>query len=439
MAAGDLVTLPGHIQFGDLLLGPGTAFGWQSLAGWEDSPALDSGTVNRADAHGAYPGRLLAQPRTVTLDGVVIRTDPGQMSTVVRALSGATALRDDELPLVIRLDGDEPLLCWARCLRRAVPVGTGGYAVGVVTGAAMQFEATDPRRYSLVEQRAETRLPTAEPGLDWNSNDAAQQLPAAQAAGAASAAGSFWAMSGLTLGSSSGAITATVAAASAGLAWTSGPGSFSGFPVTAGQTATFLADIAPPGTSLVLHWLDDTGAYVAGTDGVQGSVSGTAPVGTAQVRPVMRWASVPVPATVTIGPSRLLIPGPAEGLAWPLDFGAPGSTGQLVAVNSGDAPTHPLIEFRGPVSLPSLTNVSTGDAVEYDIDLAGDDVLLVDTGSGTVVLNGTASRLYTVTSRSVPEQLFTFSPGTTQLAFRAAPGSSDSRASAVVRYRSAYW
>ncbi|MFJ7902370.1 phage distal tail protein [Streptomyces sp. NPDC096198] len=301
MSAGDRVRLPGHVQFGELLLGPSTPYGWKTLTGWEDTPGTDSGNVNRADAHGSYPGRLLAQSRMITVDGVVIRTEPGRMGTAVRELSAATALRDDELPLVIRLDDSPPLLAFARCLRRAVPVGTGGYGVGVVTGAAFQFEATDPRRYSLTEQQVDTSLPMPEPGLDWH-----------------------------------------------------------------------------------------------------------------------------------------LDPGP-EHLDTPLDFGTPGSTGTVVTVNDGDALSHPVIAFVGPVSLPSLTHLGTGDVIEYDIELAVDDVLLVDTREGTVTLNGTASRLYTATARSVPENTFTLAPGTAALSFRAAPGSVDPRASCTLQWRSAYW
>ncbi|WP_411141394.1 phage distal tail protein [Streptomyces sp. x-80] len=300
MAAGDLVTLPGHIQYGELLLGPGTAVRWQKLTGWEESPGADSGTVPRAGAHGAIPGRLLAQLRTITVDGVVLRTPPGAMTTAVRELGAHLALRDDELPLVVRLDDAPPLLAYARCLRHSIPVDTG-YRIGVASGGAIQFEASDSRRYSLNEQRAEIRLPAAEPGLDWN-----------------------------------------------------------------------------------------------------------------------------------------LDPGP-EGLGWPLDFGAPGSTGTTTATNDGTTDTHPLITFRGPVELPSLTNLATGDTLEYDIPLATDDELLIDTAAGTVTLNGTASRLYTATARSVPEETFTLPPGTTNYIYRAAPGSSDPRAACTVRWRSAYW
>ncbi|MFF4454984.1 phage distal tail protein [Streptomyces goshikiensis] len=301
MAPGDRVNRAGHVQFGDLLLGPSTAYGWESLTGWEDSPGLDSGTVARSDGHGAYLGRLLAQVRTITLDGVAIRSEPGRMGAAVRELSTATALRDDELPLVIQLDDSPPLLSWARCIRRAVPVGAGGYAIGLVTGAAIQWEATDPRRYSVIEQQVVTSLPAPEPGLEWG---------------------------------------------------------------------------VPPGP---------------------------------------------------------------ERLTYPLRFGAPGSTGAVVAVNDGDAPSNPVITFRGPVSLPSVTNVRTGEVIEYDIDLAADDELLVDTREGTVTINGTASRLYTATARSVPEQSLDLDPGPTSLLFRAAPGSTDPRAAASIRWRSAFW
>ncbi|MET9429806.1 hypothetical protein [Streptomyces sp. NPDC003036] len=301
MAPGDKVTRPGHVQFGDeLLLGPDTPYRWRSLSGWEELPALDSGSVNRADGHGSYPGRLLAQARTVTLDDVIVRAPSGTIGAVVRALNAATALNDAEQPLVIWLDERGPLLSFARVVRRAIPVGNG-YRLGTITGAALQWEASDPRRHSLIEQQATTSLPSPEPGLDWNSN-----------------------------------------------------------------------------------------------------------------------------------------PGP-EGLTYPLMFGNPGSTGTLLAVNDGDAPSHPLVAIRGPVSRPSLTNLRTGEVIEYDIDLAADDELFVDTRDGTVTLNRTASRLYTATARSMPEQLFALAPGMTSLVFRSAPGSTDPRASASIRWRSAYW
>ncbi|MGW7431869.1 phage distal tail protein [Streptomyces sp. NPDC054861] len=439
MAIGDQVNASGHAQLGELLLGRGTPYRWRSLSGWEDLPALDSGSVNRSDAHGAILGRLLAQPRVVTLDGIQIRARRGEIGAVVQQLGAATTITEDEQPFVVQLDERGPLLAWVRVTARAVPVERG-YTLGSITGAAVQLTASDPRRYELLERTARTGLPSDEPGLDWNAAPSQQQFPNDQAAGRASSASSFWALSGLTTGNSGGALTVTVTAAQARLAWTAGPDIFEGFPVEPAQSVTFLADSPPPGTTLLLHWLDDAGAYVSATNGTYGRVTGTAPAGASVVRPIMQWATVPSPATATVGPSRLLIPGlGAEGLRDPYDFGPPGSTGTLTARNDGNAPAHPVVEFRGPVPMPSLTNLATGDVLEYDLDLAAGDVLVVDTAEGTVTLNGTASRLYTATAQSAPEQSFALWPGTTDLAFRAAPGSSDPAASVAVRWRSAHW
>ncbi|MFJ8000037.1 phage distal tail protein [Streptomyces sp. NPDC096310] len=130
---------------------------------------------------------------------------------------------------------------------------------------------------------------------------------------------------------------------------------------------------------------------------------------------------------------------PDGGLDWPLDWGTAGTSGTLTAVNSGDTAAHPLIEFRGPVRRPSLTRLSDGRRLQYDIMLAADDVLTVDTWTGTVVLNGTASRLYTATAASTPEQLFLLEPGETSLAFRSEDAAPDPAAQAAVRWRHSYW
>ncbi|MGW3057680.1 phage distal tail protein [Streptomyces goshikiensis] len=292
MAPGDLITRPGQVQYGSLLLGSGTPYRWRDVTGWEELPALDSGDVPRSDAHGSFPGVLLAQSRTVGLSGLIIRAPRDRIGAVLGTLNAGTVPRTDEIPFVAWLDDRGPLLAFARAVRRSIPVGPG-YQLGTIVGGAVEWVATDSRRYDLAEQSVAATLPTAEPGLSWP-------------------------------------------------------------------------------------------------------------------------------------------------LAWPLGFGTPGSSGALVALNRGDAAAHPVIEFRGPVTTPALINTATGDVLEYDIPLAAGDVLTVDTLAGSVVLNGGASRLYSVSSRSVPEQTFTLAPGITPLAFRAAP-ESEPTATVTVRFRSAYW
>ncbi|WP_338931578.1 phage tail protein [Streptomyces netropsis] len=128
-----------------------------------------------------------------------------------------------------------------------------------------------------------------------------------------------------------------------------------------------------------------------------------------------------------------------QGLKWPLNWGDITSTGIVTAVNGGDAPANPVIEFRGPVRRPSLTRLSDGLRIEYDIRLAASDVLTIDTNAGTVTLNDSASRIHTATAWSTPEQLFQLEPGYTALAFRAEPGAVDPGASVAVTWRNAHW
>lgn len=284
---------PGHMQYGGFLLGPGTPWRWGDLEGWEDTPAVDSGTVLKASDHGGWPGAFFAQTRTVSAT-LVVRSEPGRMNGTLRQLAAATPIdAPDEVPLVIQLDDDPPLVAFARCVRRAFPVSRT-HRVGLARGA-IEFEASDPRRYSLIESQATTQLPQPESGLVWP-------------------------------------------------------------------------------------------------------------------------------------------------LAFPLDFGTRGSTGNVEAANSGDAPTHPRFEIAGPCSRPSVTNLSTGTVLEYDIDLSATDVLYVDTGAGTVTLNGvTANRLYTATTRSQPEQAFVLPPGPSALAFRSDDSPPDPASTLTVTWRSAYW
>ncbi|WP_079051689.1 phage distal tail protein [Streptomyces sp. FR-008] len=437
-AAGALVTRPGQLQYGDLLIGPGTPYRWRTLTGWEELPPLDSGTVQRSDAHGAFPGQLLAQARTIGLDGLVVRAPRAQVGDVVGQLAAATAPRLDEIPLVVWLDERGPLLTYARATRRAVPTTTG-YRLGTIVGGAIQWEATDPRRYALAEQVATATLPVSEAGLAWESAEA-EVLPADQAAGV----GEVWRWwsdgDPVITGADVGPVFVQPLTEFGELVWAA-EGSDYGWAVAPGQTATFAAEVAvDQGATLTLRWWDAAGQHLADHASTPGdaSLASTAPAGAATVQPVVTFPAA-LPEPVPVGTSSLRISTNAGVLAWPLDFGEPGSTGRLSVVNVGTAETHPVVEFRGPVTAPSLTNVATGDVLEYDLPLAAGDVLVVDTLAGTVRLNGTASRLYTATNRSTPERTFTFAPGTTPLMFRAAPGSNDPAASVAVRYRAAYW
>ncbi|WP_037680462.1 phage distal tail protein [Streptomyces griseus] len=134
-------------------------------------------------------------------------------------------------------------------------------------------------------------------------------------------------------------------------------------------------------------------------------------------------------------------PQPESGLTWPLTWplywGQSASTGDVLAANSGSAPTHPMITFTGPCSNPTVTDRTSGRRLRYEITLAEGDELVIDTAAGTVTLNGTASRRDTAAPDSSPEELFAFEPGRAQLAFR--PDTDGAGARMTVRWRDAEW
>lgn len=164
MAAGDLITANGQIEWDEsLLLGADTGYVWQELDGWEELPGVDSGNVARSARHGAWAGRKLAQQRMVTLSGMVVPDSSGVQSQV-RALAQATAIPEidgAERPLVVReLDG-ETFLAFGHLTSRAVPLGRQ-YVVGPTY--ALQWTCSDPRRYSLTEQSLTISAPSSGTG-----------------------------------------------------------------------------------------------------------------------------------------------------------------------------------------------------------------------------------------------------------------------------------
>lgn len=292
---GSLITREGQIQWAGLLLGPGTAYEIDrgGLTGWEDLPDFDTGDADHPTAHGAWAGARYAKPRRI---GGTVWTVPATVGspqsalTATRVLRQALLLADEERWLAVRLHG-ETLAVRARVSQRVLAADRV-YATQGVSRAAVQWYATDPRRYLVAEQTAVTGPPQPESGLTWP-------------------------------------------------------------------------------------------------------------------------------------------------LTWPLYWGQTVSTGDVVAANDGSAPTHPVITFSGPCVNPTVTDRTTDRRLRYTIRLAAGDQLVVDTGAGTVTLNGTASRRHTAAPDSGPEELFTFAPGRAQLAFR--PDDFDSGAQMSVRWRSAEW
>lgn len=107
-------------------------------------------------------------------------------------------------------------------------------------------------------------------------------------------------------------------------------------------------------------------------------------------------------------------------LVYPLTYGTQ-STGALVVNNTGSTDAPLVAVFSGPLTDPQIV---CGDwTLAFDIDLAAGESLVVDTGAGTALLNGTADRIATITALSDPLDVCVFPPGSSTLTLTAVSGS----------------
>jgi Siphovirus-type tail component, C-terminal domain len=99
---------------------------------------------------------------------------------------------------------------------------------------------------------------------------------------------------------------------------------------------------------------------------------------------------------------------------WNLSWGTAGVSGSIFANNAGTFPTPPAFRIDGPVTNPSIENITSGFTLAFNITLGAGEFLDIDTDARTVLLGGTASRYSTLTIAD----WFDLKPGITELKFR---------------------
>jgi hypothetical protein len=109
------------------------------------------------------------------------------------------------------------------------------------------------------------------------------------------------------------------------------------------------------------------------------------------------------------------------GFAWHFPVTFPTSSGgTLTAANNGKYPARPVYRITGPINNPRIMNASTGQAVQINLSLVAGDVLIVDTASRAVRLNG-ANRN---TALDISSSFFNVQPGGTSIRFSSSDATS---------------
>ncbi|MFI6883361.1 phage distal tail protein [Streptosporangium canum] len=119
--------------------------------------------------------------------------------------------------------------------------------------------------------------------------------------------------------------------------------------------------------------------------------------------------------SVTIGAPTGGSGGLTYPITYPLVYGVAATPSNATCTNTGDTPTNPTLVITGPITTPRVVNSTLTRAIEFDIDLAAGQTLVVDTDRGTVLLDGVTDRLYTRTNFSVPVEHFELAPGDNNL------------------------
>lgn len=162
-AGGGLVTTPGQLQFGPMLLGAGTSAGWRSLAGWRDLADVQVGDSPRPQAHGDYPGSVFAGPLVVTFT-FQLRGTPGDKLADLATVERWTQPGRDEQWLAVA-DGDGTWMRRARVIGRSIPQDV--HFRHAPLECSIQFLCADPRRYSLDTETGQAVITSGSGGLDY--------------------------------------------------------------------------------------------------------------------------------------------------------------------------------------------------------------------------------------------------------------------------------
>jgi hypothetical protein len=124
--------------------------------------------------------------------------------------------------------------------------------------------------------------------------------------------------------------------------------------------------------------------------------------------------------------------GHAYPRAFPDAYGNPGTAGTVTVTNNGDTTTYPIITLTagsGQLVNPTIT-IPGGAALIFNMTMNAGDVMVVDTGARTVLLNGGA-RTWPLTSGTLG-----CPAGSTRLLFTATAAAAGASMSAT--WRDAY-
>lgn len=123
-------------------------------------------------------------------------------------------------------------------------------------------------------------------------------------------------------------------------------------------------------------------------------------------------------------------------LAYSLTYGAAGNPGQLTIRNGGTADTTVVFTVSGSLPLGFAISSTSGELISYPLAVGASQPVVIDTGAGTVLLEGTSDRRAYLTSAD----WMTVPAGTSRtFQFTSLGGTYDPTATLTASVKPAYW
>lgn len=152
-----------QFTYNDLTFGHGLDVGVVEVEGLTSLPGVRTGDSARPQADGMYPGADYLAGRILQFD-LVVAQEAVARETILNAVAEAFLVRQDELPLMYELPGQDERMINCRPRKRAMKVdNTWQHGVARI---AIELFASDPRLYSTTLQTAITTRAIVTGGLD---------------------------------------------------------------------------------------------------------------------------------------------------------------------------------------------------------------------------------------------------------------------------------
>lgn len=156
MAVGDLIKRDYQYEYRGYLFGSGTPMKTEEVTGLLALPNIRDEDLERQDADGDYPGRMLSESRIIDVEGHLIGAPGADIETKIQEASYTFMPSQAEEWFVFQRPGQGKW--FSKCRVRKRDIASEFATARGRAAISLMLKATDPRLYSLEEKRSQVTV-----------------------------------------------------------------------------------------------------------------------------------------------------------------------------------------------------------------------------------------------------------------------------------------